>query len=109
VYCLMHGVPLPSLGSLAFHILAEGIAREQASRIALIKFLTGLFGPQSGLSSQELYLLVTEYTEQVFQFKYNYKYMPVGMKLFKEQMSARMEDMRLLDKVSNMTVKDKLD
>lgn len=107
MYCMMHGVPLPATGSFAFHILAECISREQASKVAFVKFLVKLVGPLSGLSAEDLFVLESAYAEQVYQFKYNYKYTPVEVQLLREHITAKMEDMRILDKVGKMTVPDK--
>jgi hypothetical protein len=104
MYCVVHGVPLPRLGSFRFHILETGLARQRAEKVAFAKLLVGLVGPQSGLEEDALRVLLTSYAETIYQVTYNYKYKSAQRRVFEKQLSRHEEDARLLDKVKAMTV-----
>ena len=101
---MVHGVPLPRLGSFKFHVLETGLARERAEKVAFAKLLVGLLGPQSGLEEDARRVLLASYAETVHQVTYNYKYQSVQRRVLEKRLSRQDEDARLLKKVDAMTV-----
>ena len=105
---MVHGVPLPRLGSFEFHVMETGLARERAEKVAFAKLLAGLLGPQSGLEADALRVLLSGYAETVHQVTYNSKYRPVQQQVLEKRLSQQAEDARLLKKVEAMTVPGRL-
>lgn len=104
LYCIIHGVPLPPLGSFAYNLLFEGIRRERMEKVAFAKFLGNFLGPMSGLSEKKVMLNVAEYAEEIFQLKYNWKYKALRTRIAQEKQIAHNEDLRILRRVAAMTV-----
>lgn len=102
----MHGVSLPPLGSFEFTFLLEGIQRQRSEKVAFARFLSHFLAPLSNMDQEKVRLLVAEYAEEVLQFKYNYKYQSALSRAWESQIVAKSEELRILDKVSEMTVDD---
>lgn len=100
----MHGVPLPRTGTFESRVLSTVIFRERAEKYAFARLLTKLLGPFSGISDEGQYLMLTEYAEELFQLRYNSKYVPVLRQRLRKKRDVRQEELRLLQKVSAMTV-----
>lgn len=103
----MNGIPLPRIGTFEFNIIVEGVRRERSEKVAFAQFIAGFLGPMSGMEAKQASLLVADYAEEVFQFKYNYKYESMRMRVVEEKLAAQSEDMRILQKVAAMTVTEK--
>ena len=103
---MLMGIPLPQLGSFEFNIVAEGLRREQAEKVAFVKFIGSMLQPIAGLDAEAVSMLVTEFAEEVLQFKYNYKYETIRSRTIRERVAEHNEDTRILDKVAQLTVKD---
>jgi hypothetical protein len=109
MYCVVHGVPLPRLGSFEFHVLEEGLARERAEKVAFAKLLTGLLGVAADIPKEGVQLLLESYAATVHQVTYNEKYRSVERQLFEKRARQQTEDERLLEKVAEMTVPGRFD
>jgi hypothetical protein len=64
--------------------------------------------PLSGMSDEERDLTLMEYAEDLFQLRYNSKYVPVLQRRIREVRNMRLEEDRLLRKVEKMTVEGPL-
>lgn len=104
LYCLVHGVPLPALGSFEYNLLFEGIRRERMEKIAFAKFLGNFLGPLCGMTEKQTALNVAEYAEEIFQLKYNWGYETLRKRVVREKQIAHNEDLRILQRVAAMTV-----
>jgi hypothetical protein len=93
------------MGSFKFNILAEGLQREKQEKVAFARLFAALLEPISGLSRGEVSRLVASYAEEVYQFRYNYRYTPVEELVQQAKQSAEDEQKRLMDKVAALTVK----
>jgi len=103
---LLYGIPLPQIGTFEFYILLESIKRKKREKAAFAKLITEL-AIESGLVQREAAtLLLIEYEEELHQFKYNYKYVPVGRRLKTVEKERETADLQILKKVSGLTVKD---
>lgn len=103
---MLKGVPPPALGSFEFYLFSEGIRREKAEKLAFARLVVGM-AALSGLISQEQgNLLLYEYGEDLHQFRYNYGYVPISRQLENIRFTKQNEELRLLKKVSDMTVKN---
>lgn len=105
-HCLLRGIPLPRLGTFEFYLLLESIRREKAEKAAFAKLLVDLEVASGRVANSRAQLILIEYEEELRQFKYNYDYVPFERRLESTRVDARMEDMRVLDKVAAMTVSD---
>ena len=104
LHCIVHGVPLPPLGSFEYNVLYEGIRRKKSEKVAFAKFLGALLGPLSDLEPEKIMLLVAEYAEEVYQLKYNWEYQALRTRVVREKQIAHNEDLRILKRVEAMTV-----
>jgi hypothetical protein len=104
----LHGLPLPTIGTFESRLLSEVIYRERAEKYGFAKLLTKLLAPISGISEEGQYLLLMEYAEEVFQLKYNSKYVPVLHQKLQKIRNIRQEEERLLRKVAKMTIEGPL-
>ena len=101
---MLHGLPLPSVGTFESRLLSEVIYRERNEKYAFAKLLIRLLGPVSGMTDEERYLTLVDYAEEVFQLRYNSKYVPVFMQRVKAARNVQEEEARLLRKVEQLTV-----
>lgn len=106
IHCVLKGIPLPPIGSFKFNVITEGLQREKQEKVAFARFMAALLGPASGLKAGEIGALVAAYAEEVHQFRYNYKYVPVQELAQRKAVAAANEDLRLMEKVAKFTVKD---
>jgi hypothetical protein len=106
IHCILHGIPLPPIGSFKFNVISEGIQREKVEKVAFARLMAELLGPASGHSKETINLLVATYAEEVFQFRYNCKYTSVKDVIRKQEERAINEDLRIMEKVAAMTVED---
>lgn len=104
----MHGLPLPKTGTFKSRLLSEAIFRERSEKYAFAKMLVKLLGPMAGLNAEEQYLTLTEYAEELFQLRYNSKYVPVLRRRVQQIRNVHLEEERLLSKVAKMTVEGPL-
>jgi hypothetical protein len=107
-YALLHGLPLPTIGTFESRLLSEVIYRERSEKYAFAKLLVRLLAPATGLSEEAQYLTLMEYAEELFQLRYNSKYVPVLQRRVREVRNMRLEEERLLSKVEKMTVEGPL-
>ena len=84
----------------------EGIKRKKGEKIAFARLLGNLLGPLSGMDQEKITLYVSEYAEEVYQLKYNWEYQVVRSRVAHEQKTAQDEDLRILERVAAMTVKE---
>jgi len=101
---MMKGIPLPVPGSFEYNLLAEGIRREREEKIALVRLFTLLLADAHSLEAEKVGLLLTEYVEELYQYKYNYKYEPIRRRFDIKKIDEKLEDARILKKVAAMTV-----
>ncbi len=101
---MLRGIPLPVPGSFEYNVMAEGIRREREEKIALARLFTLLFQEAHGLDGKKVALLLAEYVEELYQYKYNYEYVPVRQRVGNKKIDAKLEDIRILKKVAAMTV-----
>jgi hypothetical protein len=87
-------------------VLLESIKREKREKAAFARLLVELAVEGKELTRERGALLLIQYEEELHQFKYNYKYVPVEQRLKMVQTGAHDEDIAILDKVSGMTVSD---
>lgn len=107
-YALLHGLPLPTIGTFESRLLSESIFRERSEKYAFAKLMVRLLAPMSGMSEEAQYLSLMEYAEDLFQLRYNSKYVPVLQRRLREVRNMRLEEARLLSKVEKMTVEGPL-
>jgi hypothetical protein len=69
-----------------------------------MKVLVRLLAPLSGTSSEGQHLLLMEYAEELFQLRYNSRYVSVLQRRLREVRNVRLEEERLLRKVEKLTV-----
>lgn len=105
IHCVLKGIPLPPLGSFKFNVITEGLQREKREKVAYAKLMAGLLGPMSSLAPDVITALVTSYAEEVYQFSYNYKYVPAQELVRQKAVQAVNEDLRIMEKVAQFTVK----
>lgn len=103
---MLHGIPLPPIGSFKFNLISEGIQREKVEKVAFARLMAELLGPASGHSKDTINMLVATYAEEVFQFRYNCKYTTVKDVVRKRKEQAISNDMQIMAKVAAMTVED---
>jgi hypothetical protein len=101
---LLHGLSLPSTGTFESQLLSEVIYRERTEKYAFAKLLTRLLGAAAGMSSETQHLHLMEYAEELFQLRYNSKYVPVVQRTLRKARDVRAEEQRILRKVEAMTV-----
>ena len=94
------------MGTFEFYVLLESIRREKAEKAAFARLLVSLAVEEGGVTKKRGALILIKYEEELHQFKYNYKYVPIERRLEMEQTSARNEDEERLAKVSALTVGD---
>lgn len=100
---MLRGVPPPELGSFEYNLFTEGLRREKSEKLAFARLLVGM-GVAAGFFNEEKgKLLLYEYQEDLYQFRYNYGYVPIGEQVAKIQKAKKDEDMRLLKKVAAMS------
>lgn len=104
MHCVLHGVPLPDLGSFEYQLLEAALARKRAEKLEFARLLAELLGPAAGLETKAVNLLLTSYAETLSQVRYNYQYTPVHVRVREKQLAAKREDDRLMKKVAAMTV-----
>lgn len=105
IHCVLKGIPLPPIGSFKFNVITEGLQREKREKIAFAKLMAGLLGPASSLEADAISGLVASYAEEVYQFSYNYKYVPAQEIVRQKAVQAVNEDLRIMEKVAQFTVK----
>jgi hypothetical protein len=101
---MLRGIPLPVPGSFEYNVMAEGIRREREEKIALARLFALLFRDAHGLDGEKVGLLLSEYVEELYQYKYNYKYVPIRQRFGNKKINEELEDVRILKKVAAMTV-----
>jgi hypothetical protein len=104
---LLHGVPLPSLGSFEFYLFSEAVRREKVEKFAFARLLVNVAVESGFVNPDRGRFLLYEYGEDLHQFKYNYNYVPIGKRIERIRNEKEAEDQRLLKKVAAMTVEDK--
>ncbi len=87
--------------------MLESLRRKKREKAAFARFLVGLATGIGTITEENAAVLLVEYEEELHQFKYNYKYVPVEQRLSAIQTDERDEESDLLDKVSRLTVSDK--
>ena len=80
--------------------------REQSEKMAFAKFMIALLRPISGITEREASLLLSDYGEAVYQLKYNSKYVSMREQFEHTEVKQKLEDLRILEKVSKFMVKD---
>ena len=80
--------------------------RERMSQLSFAKMLAGFLAPISGMDRTSVTKLLAEYGEELTHLRYNYKYESFEKRLRKKKIAKKTEEMRLLDKVAAMTVKE---
>lgn len=106
MYCVLHGIPLPEIGSFRYKLIVEGIHRDRAEKVAFARFLSRFLAPISGMNEAVADLHIIEYAEQLTQLKYNWAYETVRAKIETVRVQKHKSDLDILAKVSAMTVKD---
>lgn len=104
MYSILHGLPLPELGSFEYYLLETAMMRERAEKVEFAQFLAALLGSSTGLNADQLGQIISRYAEVVTQVRYNSKYESAYAKAQKILRAKQEEDARLLDKVRAMTV-----
>jgi len=84
----------------------ETIQRQKTEKYAFAKFLTELCGAAGFVESKAAKVFLADYAEELYQLKYNSTYEPIRMRLITKIAKAKSEDMRILQKVSDFTVKE---
>jgi len=87
-------------------VLLEAIKREKQEKAAFARLLVELEIESGRVSRDKAVFLLIQYEEELHQFKYNYKYVPVEHRLKALQENFQDEDANLLDKVSNLSVRE---
>ncbi len=108
MHCVVHGIPLPPLGSFEYQVLETGLERSRAEKVAFARLLTGLLSPLSEMDSRRAELLVAGYAESVFQVRYNYKYTPAHIRVLERRRMEHLKDAQLMSKVDSLTVPGKM-
>lgn len=106
LYCILHGIPLPEIGSFPYKLIVEGIHRDRAEKVAFARFLARMLAPISQMSDVAADLHIIEYAEQLTQLKYNWAYESVRAKIESVREKKHRGDLDILAKVSAMTVTD---
>jgi len=99
---MLRGIPLPETGTFESKLLAEGIQRERNERFAFAVFLTRCIA-QFGVAVEKFSPLLTEYGEELFQFRYNSKYAAAALKLEEEKVSQEQQDRDILARAVALT------
>jgi hypothetical protein len=71
-----------------------------------VSLLAQLIGPASGLSAKLIENLLEQYKEELFQFRYNYKYQSIKQRLVDEEIKEADTIARIMEKVDKLTVED---
>ena len=103
---MMRGIPLPVPGSLEYNVLSEGIRREREEKVALARLFTLLLAEAHGLDGEKVGLLLTEYVEELYQYKYNYNYESIRQRFKIGKIDEKLRDVRILKKVAGMTARE---
>jgi hypothetical protein len=101
MYCVLHGIPLPTLGSFEYQLLQAGLVRQRSEKVAFARLLASLIGPLTELEGSDLELMLAGYAEAVSQVRYNYRYTPAHVRVLEERMSLQQEDARLMREVAS--------
>lgn len=86
--------------------MLESLRREKSEKAAFARLLVELEVEKGTLDQKRGALILLKYEEELHQFKYNYKYVPVEKRLKEVQTKVRTEDVQRLEKVSALTVSD---
>jgi hypothetical protein len=82
--------------------------RERAEKYAFAKVLVKMLAPLSGMSPENQYFVLMEYAEELFQLRYNSKYVSAAQERISAIRNVRLEEERLLRKVERLTVEGPL-
>jgi mannitol/fructose-specific phosphotransferase system IIA component len=84
----------------------ETIQRQKTEKYAFAKFLTELLVTSGFVENKTARAFLAEYAEELYQLKYNSTYEPVRVRLATKIAKAKSDDMRILQKVADFTVKE---
>jgi hypothetical protein len=99
---MLRGIPLPATGTFESKLLAEGIQRERNERFAFAVFLSRCIS-QFGVPVEKFSAALTEYGEELFQFRYNSKYAVAALKLEEEKVTQERQDRDVLARAMAIT------
>lgn len=107
-YAYVRGAPLPAPGSFQEQFLSEVIMRERNEKYLTVSLFAHLLARIGGLKADDITGLLEQYKEELYQFKYNYKYETwFEKKVTHETVHAETqgrEMRRMFDKLDSMTV-----
>lgn len=102
----MRGAPLPASGSFQERFLSEYITRERNEKYMTVVLFANLIGRLAGMSGDALEGLLETYREELFQFKYNYKYKTWAERQAGHAKKQGLEMRKVFDRLDSMTVSD---
>lgn len=105
-YAYLHNAPLPPFGSFQERLLFESILREKNEKFSSITLFARLLGAGFNLKDEAVDSLLEEYKEELYQLRYNYKYVTGKQKRITEHVNRAAEQARYMRKLEQMTVSD---
>jgi hypothetical protein len=106
VFGFLKNIPPPKLGSLQYFLLEAAMHRERDEKVAHARLFAQILGAGFKIKSEGVDLLLEEYAEEVHQMRYNSKYQTAIARTIREKARQSEEDLRILEKVKQMTVED---
>jgi hypothetical protein len=97
---------LPPFGSFQERLLFESILREKNERFSAITLFARLLGAGFNLKDEAVDSLLEEYKEELYQLRYNYKYVTSNQKRISEHVKKAAEQARYMRRLEQMTVSD---
>jgi hypothetical protein len=99
---MLRGIPLPETGTFESKLLAEGIQRERNEKFAFAALLSQ-FAHLMGAPEERLKPLLSAYAEELYQFRYNSRYVAAELQLQQEKASREAEDRETLARAMALT------
>jgi hypothetical protein len=102
-YAYAHNAPLPETGSFHEQVLAESILRERNLQYAGMGLIARLLGLIGGLSDKVVQFHMDQYKEELYQLRYNSKYVTATERWRQMMRNKAQHEARLMERVANMT------
>ena len=103
---MLHGAPLPKPGSFQERLLSESILRERNERMAFITAIVKMLTLVGGVNPEAAQEILEDYREELYQFRYNYRYETYSTKLSTYRRQEQLETHRMMQRLEAMTVED---
>ena len=97
---------MPRSGSFEEKVLSEVIIRERNEKFSVVALFARLIGAVGSIDEKIIDNLLSEYREELYQLRYNYKYVTSQEENLRERVQEAARDARRMQRVESMTVSD---